>query len=80
MSRYWEDAVYEQPSEEKIRKNAADTVQKEKKKGKNLSPVIIAGRVIAKEWWAGHGAKTWSAMRIMRAGLTGEKDMLEPAR
>ena len=34
MSRYWEDTVYEQPSEDKIRKNAADTVQKEKKKGK----------------------------------------------
>ena len=55
MSRYWEDAVYEQPSEDKIRKNAADTVKKEKKKGKTLSPVIISGRTIAKEWWG----KAW---------------------
>lgn len=80
MSRYWEDAVYEQPSEDKIRKNAADTVKKEKKKGKTLSPVIISGRTIAKEWWGKHGVKTWSAMRIMRADLTGGKDMSEPAR
>lgn len=55
MSRYWEDAVYEQPSEDKIRKNVADTVKKEKKKGKTLSPVIISGRTIAKEWWG----KAW---------------------
>lgn len=55
MSRYWEDAVYEQPSEDKIRKNAADTVKKEKKKGKTLTPVIISGRTIAKEWWG----KAW---------------------
>ena len=37
MSRYWEDAVYEQPSEDKIRKNAADTVKKEKKKSSYLN-------------------------------------------
>ncbi|MBD5546475.1 MAG: hypothetical protein HDQ97_03635 [Lachnospiraceae bacterium] len=55
MSQYWEGTVYEQPSEDKIRKNAADTVQKEKKKGKTLSPVIITGRTIAKEWWG----KAW---------------------
>ncbi|MCM1412408.1 MAG: hypothetical protein NC305_17965, partial [Lachnospiraceae bacterium] len=55
MSQYWETAVYEQPSEDKIRKNAADTVKKEKKKGKELSPVIIVGRTIAKEWWG----KAW---------------------
>lgn len=55
MSRYWENAVYEQPSTDKIRKNAADTARKEKKKGKSLSPVIIAGRTIAKEWWG----KAW---------------------
>ena len=61
MSQYWENTVYEQPSEEKIRKNAADTVQKEKKKGKR-------------------GVRIWSVMRIMRAGLTGVKDMSEPGR
>ena len=55
MGQYWEGAVYEQPSEDKIRANAADTMRKEKKKGKNLSPVIITGRDIVKEWWG----KAW---------------------
>ena len=55
MGQYWEGAVYEQPSEDKIRANAADTMRKEKKKGKNLSPVIITGRNIVKEWWG----KAW---------------------
>lgn len=55
MSRYWESSVYEQPSESKLRKNATDTVKKEKKKGKIMSPVIITGRTIAREWWG----KAW---------------------
>ena len=55
MGQYWDGAVYEQPSEDKIRANAADTMRKEKKKGKNLSPVIITGRNIVKEWWG----KAW---------------------
>lgn len=55
MSRYWEGATYEQPTAEKLRKNAAETAKKEKKKGKILSPVIIQGKKIAKEWWG----KAW---------------------
>ncbi len=55
MSRYWENMTYEQPSESKIRQNISDTVKKESKKGKILSPVVISGRTIAKEWWG----KAW---------------------
>ena len=60
MSQYWDGNVYEQPSEDKIRKNAADTVQKEKRRGKSLSPVTITGRTIAKEWWG----KAWGEIRF----------------
>jgi len=55
MSHYWDETKYEQPSAEKIRRNASETVKKESKKGKILSPVIISGRAIAKEWWG----KAW---------------------
>lgn len=51
MSRYWEGKTYEQPSTSKLIKNASETVKKETKKGKTLSPVVITGRAIAKEWW-----------------------------
>lgn len=55
MSQYWENTSYEQPSEKVLKRNAADTQKKEKKKGKILSPVVLSGRVIAKEWWG----KAW---------------------
>lgn len=55
MSRYWENMTYEQPSESKIRQNISNTVKKESGKGKILSPVVISGRTIAKEWWG----KAW---------------------
>lgn len=55
MSRYWDGTTYEQPSGEKLLKNAKETTKREAKKGKTLSPVVISGRTIAKEWWG----KAW---------------------
>lgn len=51
MAKYWEERYYPQPTEATLRKNAASTAQKAKRKGQALSPVIISGRKIAKSWW-----------------------------
>ena len=47
--------VYEQPSAEKLKDNASETVRKAKTKGKVLYPVTVTGRTIAKSWWG----KAW---------------------
>ncbi|MDE6906489.1 MAG: SWIM zinc finger family protein [Lachnospiraceae bacterium] len=51
MSQYWESQVYEQPTEAKIKKNASDSMKKDRKRGKENHPVIIQGRKIVKTWW-----------------------------
>ncbi|MCM1256300.1 MAG: SWIM zinc finger family protein [Roseburia sp.] len=51
MSHYWESQIYEQPSEAKLKKNASESIKKDKKRGKENYPVIIQGRKIAKTWW-----------------------------
>lgn len=51
MSRYWESQAYEQPTEAKLKKNASESIKKDKKRGKENHPVIIQGRKIAKTWW-----------------------------
>mgnify|MGYP004569265367 FL=1 len=38
-----------------LKKNARESVQKQKKKGTQYDPVIITGRTIAKSWWG----KAW---------------------
>lgn len=55
MSRYWSTEYYSQPSQEEIKKRASVTKKKESAKGKNLSPVTVTGRNIAKSWWG----KAW---------------------
>ncbi len=55
MSRYWETATYEQPTAAEIRKNAAQSKKKEKKKGAALEPVTVQGRTIVHNWWG----KAW---------------------
>lgn len=57
MSRsYWNTGnSYSQPDTAKLKSNAAQTIHKEKKKGKVLEPVIIQGRTIVKSWWG----KAW---------------------
>ena len=55
MSRYWDMPYYEQPDAKQLRKNAAESVSKEKKRGNVLEPVSVKGRDIVKNWWG----KAW---------------------
>lgn len=55
MNRYWETATYEQPTAAEIKKNAAESRKKEKKKGAALEPVTVQGRTIVRNWWG----KAW---------------------
>ena len=51
MSRYWKEEFYSQPSEDELKAKAEASVQKARKKGALLEPVVIHGRIIAKSWW-----------------------------
>lgn len=55
MARYWDTGEFKQPTAAEIRSKATATKKKDKKKGKELSPVVITGRTIAKNWWG----KAW---------------------
>lgn len=55
MSNYWDMGNYGQPTSAEIRKNAADSKKKEKKKGNVLEPVTVQGREIVRNWWG----KAW---------------------
>jgi len=55
MSRYWDTTHYPQPTNEELRSNANATAKQAAKKGKELHPVVISGRNIAKSWWG----KAW---------------------
>ena len=48
---YWDETYYPQPTEQELRRNAAETAHKASKKGKLLNPVVLSGRKIAKSWW-----------------------------
>lgn len=52
MKKYWdEEQNFEQPSEALLRRNAEDSMNRQRKKGQKLQPVVIVGRTIAKSWW-----------------------------
>lgn len=53
MSRsYWDTGTnYSQPDTPQLKKNAENTLRKEKSKGKVMEPVVIQGRSIVKSWW-----------------------------
>lgn len=53
MSRsYWNTGEnFSQPDSAQLRESARQTIRKERSKGKQPEPVIIAGRSIAKSWW-----------------------------
>ncbi len=55
MARYWNTGDFKQPTEAEIRSRASATKKKEKLKGKEFAPVVITGRMIAKNWWG----KAW---------------------
>lgn len=52
MSRYWKSSTqYSQPTIEELQHRIEQSNKKANKKGKQLHPVIIEGRQIAKSWW-----------------------------
>ncbi len=56
MSRYWKEMEsYVQPDVGTLKKKASETSKREKKKGNELSPVIISGKQITTTWWG----KAW---------------------
>lgn len=49
---YWNiHETYIQPDTSQLKKNARQTIQKEKAKGKQMEPVEIQGRNIVQSWW-----------------------------
>ena len=48
---YWDETYYPQPTVEELQRNAANTAAKARSKGKQLHPVKLNGRTIAKSWW-----------------------------
>ena len=80
MGRYWEDiSVYTQPKSSELKKKAADSKKKASKAGKVFQPIIVQGRVIAKNWWgkawcenleryADYGNRLDRGKRYVRAG------------
>lgn len=51
MTKYWDVGDFRQPTQSEIRSRASATRKQEKKKGRELEPVEIIGRTIAKSWW-----------------------------
>nr|WP_300838760.1 hypothetical protein [uncultured Acetatifactor sp.] len=51
MSKYWDTMAYGQPTATEIQRNAAESKEKEKKKGNKLEPVTVQGRNIVQNWW-----------------------------
>ncbi len=52
MSNYWSNMLnYSQPDASTLKKNAKDTLTREKARGKAMEPVIIQGRSIVNSWW-----------------------------
>lgn len=52
---YWGPTHYSQPTETQLKRNAAQTVKAAAGKGKQLCPVVLTGRTIARSWWG----KAW---------------------
>lgn len=52
MSRYWKTTKqYSQISVELLQQKAKDSVQQSLNKGKEMHPIVVEGRSIAKSWW-----------------------------
>ena len=65
MSRYYDGWAPYVPVA-KRRRQAARQIEKLRKKGHPVAPVIIQGRTIATTFWARRGATTWRATTTMR--------------
>lgn len=55
MSKYWNNEIYSQPTNSKLRENSEASREKARNKGTCLEPVVIQGKTIAKSWWG----KAW---------------------
>ena len=52
MAKYWTASMqYSQMSVEELQKKAQESVKNAKNKGKEMHPIIVDGRQIAKSWW-----------------------------
>lgn len=52
MKKYWDESQqFEQPSGGLLKKNAGASIEKQRKKGKEVHPIIVKGRKITKTWW-----------------------------
>ena len=52
MAKYWTASMqYSQMSVEKLQRKAQESVKSAKNKGKEMHPIIVEGRQIAKSWW-----------------------------
>ena len=51
VTYYDTEQFYEQPSTEKLKENAGQTLKKARDKGKKMNPVIVKGSKIADSWW-----------------------------
>lgn len=52
MAKYWTASMqYSQMSIEELQRKAQESVKTAKNKGKEMHPIIVDGRQIAKSWW-----------------------------
>ena len=80
MSRYWKEEFYSQPSEDELKAKAEASVQKARKKGALLEPVVIHGRTIAKSWWGSAWCENLERYADFENRLDRGSAMSEPAR
>ena len=52
MSKYWDEMEkFRQPKISKLKKNAGESKNKASKQGKELHPIVVSSKFIAKSWW-----------------------------
>lgn len=76
MAKYWTASMqYSQMSVEELQRKAQESVKNAKNKGKEMHPIIVEGRQIAKSWWGMAWCKILNNMPIMPVVSNEEKDM-----
>ncbi len=56
MSKYWDEMEkFRQPKISKLKTNISNSKDKASKKGKELHPIVVSSKTIAKSWWG----KAW---------------------
>lgn len=76
MGRYWKTSMqYSQISVGELQRKAQQSVNNAKSKGKEMHPIVIEGRQIAKAGGVLPGVRISNNMQIILAALHVEKDM-----